>query len=113
MEEHLTWDVNTPWKEFLANFCKSAYGDGAEPMQAYFLALAERQSTAGMEAGSYHAMPLIYDEAFIAQAEQLVNDARRKAKRLFEQKRIDLTAFSIGTMKEYSNRPPLTGWLLL
>ena len=101
MEAKLTWNANAPWKDVLSQFCRSSYGDASPQMEKYFLSLADRQSSAGMEAGSYHSAPLIYNDDFIAQSEALFDEARLNAKLPEEQRRINLTAFAMGTMKSF------------
>ena len=64
----LLWDHTQDWRALLRDFCEAAYGDGADAMERYNLRLIDTQHGSGMEAGSYHAMHLIYDRDFIAKA---------------------------------------------
>lgn len=61
----MLWDVDLDWKDVIADYCAKAFGKGAEPMREYLLDLTNRQHDAGQEAGSFHALHLIYDDAFV------------------------------------------------
>src|SRR5690606_22221599 len=75
----LAWDPSLDWRQELATYCRHAFGNAAKPMEALFLRLADRQSSAGMEAGSYHAYRLIYDRAWLAESRKLVQTALEAA----------------------------------
>ena len=75
----LAWDPSLDWRELLTSYCRHAFGAGAEPMEQLFLRLADRQSSAGMEAGSYHAYHLIYDREWLAASRDLVAKAMAAA----------------------------------
>lgn len=61
----MLWDVSKDWKSLLNEYCRKAFGGAAEPMERYYLRLADTQRTAGQEAGSYFSAPLIFDAAFM------------------------------------------------
>lgn len=71
----LAWDASQDWRVLLREFCEHSYGKGAAMMEQYHLALANRQRDARQEAGSYHAFHLMYDEAFVASQQKLINAA--------------------------------------
>ena len=75
MEARLLWNVERPWREEFSTYCKKAFAEGAPLMERYYLNLAERQSTGGVEAGSYWAFPLIFDGEFVAEQWKLLNQA--------------------------------------
>ncbi len=84
----LAWDASQDWRVLLADYCVKAFGDGAEPMRRYLLRLAETQAAAGQEAGSYHAIPLIFDHAFVEAAQADISEAERLARLPAEKERI-------------------------
>jgi hypothetical protein len=71
----LAWDTSLDWRKLVHEYCQHAYGKGAGPMEQYFLAQADRQSKAGQEAGSYYAIPLIYDQAWVDHSRSLMDQA--------------------------------------
>ena len=81
----LAWDASQDWRALLRDYTVKSFGAGAAPMERYFLALAERQHSAAQQAGSYHAIPLIFDRAFAAAARRDV-EAAIEAARLPDQK---------------------------
>ncbi len=74
----LSLDSSLDWRELLREFCEKSYGAGAEAMERYFLAMAERQCEAGIETGSFFGYPLIYDDDFIDELEELLAEAGRR-----------------------------------
>lgn len=84
----LAWDASQDWQVLLADYCAKAFGDGAEPMRRYLLRLTETQRAAGQEAGSYHAIPLIFDQAFVEAAQADITQAERMARLPAEKERI-------------------------
>lgn len=88
LDINMEWDVTLDWKKVLADYCRKAFGAGAEPMERYYRSLAQRQGEAGYETGSFYSFPLIYDEKFISDSEALFDQAERKAKRPEEKERI-------------------------
>ena len=84
----LAWDTTRDWQALLGEFCRKAFGAGAPAMERYYRRLIATQHGAGMEAGSYHAMPLIYDAAWVAAGEKDVAEARSAAQAPADQKRV-------------------------
>ena len=84
----LAWDSSRDWKDLLHEYCVKSFGAGAPAMEAYFLRLAERQHAAGQEAGSYHAIPLIFDRQFVVAAKRDMDEAMRKARTADQKTRI-------------------------
>ena len=75
----LAWDSSQNWRVLLSEYCRKSFGAGASHMESYFLRLVERQHSAGQEAGSYHAIPLIFDRDFVMTARRDVEEAIRLA----------------------------------
>lgn len=61
----LMWNADQDWRRVLNEYCRKSFGKGAPEMEAYFLDLARRQHDAGQEAGSFHALHLIFDPEFV------------------------------------------------
>lgn len=97
----LAWNTNQDWKVLLNKYCRESFGDGWQPMQEYYLRLAERQRNAGQEAGSYHAFNLMYDDKFVERAERDFKIAKALAKTADQKTRIDYMATPIQTLKLY------------
>jgi len=76
----LMWNCDQDWKSVLDDYCKKSFGAGSEAMKTYLLDLTRRQSAAGQEAGSYQAVHLIYDEAFVDASRKLIEKAVADAK---------------------------------
>ncbi len=88
LEAKLTWNVNRDWKEVLKQYCRSAFGGGAPALEQYYLKLAERQSKAGYEAGSYHSFALMYDRKFVADCRALFEKAETAAETPMRKQRV-------------------------
>lgn len=97
----LAWDSSQDWRALLDEYCRKAFGPAAEPMKRYLLRLTERQSAAGQEAGSYQAIPLIYDEAFVARARSDLAEAKRRAKTREQKTRVAYFEPSVELLGEY------------
>ncbi|MEG3088242.1 DUF4838 domain-containing protein [Sphingomonas sp. PB4P5] len=97
----LAWDSSRDWKALLHDYCVKSFGAGAAPMEAYFLRLTERQYAAGQEAGSYHAIPLIFDRAFIAAARRDMAQAGALAQTADQKTRIGYVAGPIDILDRY------------
>lgn len=97
----LAWDTDQDWRDLLRDFCNAAYGPAAEPMLAYHLRLIDQQHGAGQEAGSYHALHLIYDDAFITAARADFKQARSLAATEEQHQRIQHSAWSIDALELY------------
>ena len=75
LEAEMNWNTNLKWRDVLKKYCKHAFGKGGPFMERYYLKLVKRQHGSGMEAGSYHAFHLIYDDQFIAESNKLFEQA--------------------------------------
>jgi len=75
----LLWNSAQDWKAVLKDYCRKSFAEGAEEMERYYLNLTARQNDAGQEAGSYHALHLMYDHAFVAESKALIEAAIGKA----------------------------------
>jgi Beta-galactosidase/beta-glucuronidase len=75
----LLWNCDQDWKAVLREYCEKSFAEGAGDMERYFLNLTARQHEAGQEAGSYHALHLIYDRDFVAESKKLISAAIAKA----------------------------------
>lgn len=76
----LMWNCDLPWKQVLKEYCAKSFGKGADAMEKYFQALTDRQHESGHEAGSFHALHLMYDQAFIDSGKALIQKAVAEAK---------------------------------
>ena len=97
----LGWDTSLDWRDLLREFCEAAYGDAADAMEQFNLKIINRQHGAGMEAGSYHAFNVIYDDAFVADAKSLLANATKAAKTDVEKTRISYAAYPIEALELY------------
>jgi len=97
----MAWNANQDWKKLLRQFCEKAYGDGADWMEKYYLALIERQHGAGQEAGSYHAFHLIYDKAWVDNALALIDKATARAKTDNDKTRISFVRHNVEMLQIY------------
>lgn len=84
----LSWDHTQDWRDLLREFCEKSYGAAAGAMERYFLAVAERQSTSGIETGSFFAYPLVYDDAFLDEMDAMLAEAYRRADTDLERTRV-------------------------
>jgi hypothetical protein len=97
----LSWDPTLDWKQVLRHYCEKAYGKGADAMERHFLAMTERQSKAGQEAGCVYAYPLIYDDAFIDEMDLLFAEAAKQAEMELERKRIAYAHLPLEHLRKY------------
>jgi hypothetical protein len=97
----LAWNTQQDWRELLKRYCKLAYGDGAGPMEKYNLMLIDRQSNGGQEAGSYHAFPILYDQAWVESALKLFDEATALAKTPAQKTRILYARQPVESLKLY------------
>ncbi|MCE9592449.1 MAG: DUF4838 domain-containing protein [Planctomycetes bacterium] len=88
----LCWDPSRDWKALLHEYCEKAYGKGGPAMERYWLALTERQTEAGQEAGSYFAFPVMYDDAFVSEQRGNLKKAEQKAEGEAEKTRVRYAA---------------------
>lgn len=97
----LAWDASQDWRALLDDYAQKSFGDGAEPMKRYLLRLADTQREAGQEAGSYHAIPLIFDRAFVTAARADLAEARRRARTPEQKTRIGYFEPSVELLGDY------------
>jgi hypothetical protein len=97
----LAWNASQDWRALLDDYAAKSFGAGARPMKRYLLRLTERQQAAGQEAGSYHAIPLIFDRAFVAAARADIAEAARLAKTREQKARISYFAPSVELLDGY------------
>lgn len=97
----MAWNPGQDWKVLVSEYCRKAFGAGAPPMERYFLRLADRQSSAGQEAGSYNAIHLMYDGAFVQQAENDLAEATRLAQTETDKTRVSYFAPGVQTLKQF------------
>ncbi len=101
LEAKMLWDTKLKWRDVLKTFCKNAYGKAALPMEKYYTAITLRQSQAGMEAGSFHAFPLIYDLKFVSQMRKLFDEARKLADTDLIKERIRIAELSLNALEGF------------
>ena len=70
-------------------------------MEEYYTMQALRQSAAGQEAGSFHAIPLIYDHEFVKKARGCIAEARSLADNDADRLRIDIAELSINALDDF------------
>ena len=97
----MAWDSSQSWEKLLEEYCRHAFGAGWEPMNRYFLRLTETQDNAGQEAGSFQAMQLIFDDAFVAAAEKDFAQATRLAQTAADKTRIAYFGYAVESLKLY------------
>lgn len=100
-EAQLLWNTKLTWQEILRKYCRSAFGKAAEPMEKYYTMQALRQSAAGMEAGSFHAIPLIYDRQFVNDARELFARAHKLADTEMDKKRVEIAELSLNALDDF------------
>src|SRR5690606_26202092 len=67
-----------PW-EIMADYWHKAYGPAAEPMMAYWMTIDEAFAHIKSEAGSYHALHLVYTPERMAELDRLLSQAETLA----------------------------------
>jgi hypothetical protein len=97
------WDIKLDWKKVLTEYCAKAFGDGGPAMEKYYLMLIEQQESAGQEAGSFHAIGLIFDRAFVAKSKALFQEAKAAAKTDIQKKRVDYFSEPVQMLELYLN----------
>lgn len=100
LQLRMGWDIDLDWREVLTHYCQLAFGPAAPHMEAYYLLLIETQHAAGHEAGSHHAVDLIFDADFVSQARSLIRRAERAAESDFHRKMVYYFGSPL-TMLEY------------
>lgn len=97
----LAWNTRQRWQDLLHEYCQHAFGPAAPPMERYLLRLIARQHDAGQEAGSYHAFPLIFDDAWIAAGLADFTEAKRLAATPAQQTRVGYFADNLEALRLY------------
>jgi hypothetical protein len=97
----LLWNAATDVKAALADYCRKAFGPAAPPMERYLTRLAENQRDAGQEAGSYHALHLIFAPKFVQEAEGYLKEAQRLAATPAERERVGHFVHGLDAAKLY------------
>lgn len=97
----LLWDVTQDWNMVFEEYCSNAFGAGAAPMAEYFRLLTDRQHAAGQEAGSYHALHLMYDQEFVEQGRKLIQKAISLAKTDAERERAGHFLYPLRALETY------------
>ncbi len=84
----MSWNPGLDWRKVLRHYCEKAFGKGADAMERHFLAMIDRQSRMGQEAGCVYPYPQIYDEAFLDEMDALFAEATKAADAEADQRRI-------------------------
>ena len=97
----LAWDSSQDWHQLLEQYCRHAFGAGWEPMNRYFLRLIETQDNAGEEAGSFNAIHLIFDDAFVVAARKDFAEATKLAQTADDKTRVSYFGYAVESLKLY------------
>lgn len=97
----LAWDTSQDWRALLEEFCRNAYGKGAEAMLRYHHRVIDTQHGAGQEAGSYHAFHLIYDMDWVETARRDVAEAMSAAETEAQRTRIGYVGHNVEALALY------------
>lgn len=97
----MLWDAQLDWKVLLWEYCDKAFGAAAPMLERYYLRLAEQQSRAGQEAGSFFAAPLIFDEAYVKAADGDLGDALAQPLEGNVLERVKAAAYPHTVLKRY------------
>lgn len=97
----LAWDTSRKWQDLLHEYCVNAFGAAAPPMERYLLRLIATQHGAGQEAGSYHAFPLIYNEAWVKQGQADFAQAQKLAQTPEQKTRVQHFADNLEALRLY------------
>ena len=100
-EAQLLWNSKLTWQEILKKYCKGAFGKAAAPMEKYYIMQSERQGAAGMEAGSFHAVSLIYDRAFVDKARGYFAEAKKLADTDEDRLRVQIAELSLNALDDF------------
>ncbi|MBQ9087309.1 MAG: DUF4838 domain-containing protein [Lentisphaeria bacterium] len=100
-EAQLLWNTKLTWQEILKKYCKGAFGKAAEPMEKYYIMQSERQGAAGMEAGSFHAVPLIYDRDFVNKARAYFAEACKLVDTKEDLLRVKIAELSLNALDDF------------
>ena len=93
LQARMGWNVGLDWREETKRFCRLAYGDGAETMLAYWMAIVEKQRTQREEAGSFHSHGRAWSEAEAAALLAMCVKAEGEAKAPEEKARVRVAAY--------------------
>ncbi len=99
----LAWNPDQDWRVLLREFCALAYGPAADQLDEYWLRQTQQQHEAGQEAGSYHAIHLIYDRQFIAQQRALLDKALAQSLTDATRERIEYVEHNLEMLVRYLN----------
>ena len=97
----LAWDASRPWPQILHDYCRKAFGGGADAMERYLHKIIQTQHDAGQEAGSYHAFGLMYDNEWVDQAQRDIDEALGAAKTEDDKTRIGYFADGLEMLRLY------------
>ncbi|MGI9364125.1 MAG: DUF4838 domain-containing protein [Rhizobiaceae bacterium] len=97
----MAWDTSQDWRKLLEEFCQNAYGSSAVPMLRYWRRLIETQRSAGMEAGSYHAFPLIFDKDWLVASQNDLAEALALANTEGNKTRINHVGIGVEFLRLY------------
>ncbi|OGV54195.1 MAG: hypothetical protein A2X45_07405 [Lentisphaerae bacterium GWF2_50_93] len=98
----MTWDTSLDWRKLLSEFCRKAYGAGAEDIEKYYLRLVDVQGKAGLEAGSYYSAALIFNDAYVKAARTDIDTALKNPDLSTEQrKRIEAVSLGFHSLELY------------
>lgn len=97
----LLWNSAQDWRSILKDYCRKSFGEGASDMETYLLDLTNRQTEAGQEAGSFHAIHLIYDSAFVARSREHLERAIARAQRPEEKTRASYFLYPLEQLDLY------------
>jgi len=99
----LVWDASQDWKTLLQEYSQKTFGNAAPMMEMYYLRLANIQSKAGQEAGSYWTAPLIFDKPYLTAAQKDLNAAMAQKLTPHERTRVQAAALPLDLLKHYLN----------
>lgn len=98
----MAWNTKHDWKMILREYCGKAFGKKAGPfLEKYYLELARRQSESSNEAGSFYAIPLMYDRKFIIEQRKNFDAALAAAGNEMDKKRIAYARYPLETLGHY------------
>ena len=97
----LAWDTSLGWQGLLTDYCRKSFGAAAGPMERYLLSIIETQHASGQEAGSYHALHLIYDDQWVAAAQTFIDDALGAAATDADRTRVTHFGYGLEALRLY------------
>lgn len=95
------WDLSLDWQAILKEYTVKTFGEGAPEMEAYYLDLIDTQEKKGHEAGSYHAIHLVFDRDFIKRSKKHFAKATALAKSDEHKRNVDYFGQSIDALEIY------------